>query len=109
MTRVRYLLAAFYASLDFPHEWIVVDGGEDSETILWLNSIIPSQITYIREPDKNLYDAMNKGVRFAKGSHLIFINAGDRIYISKEIFRNTAVILNLGQNLESILYIFYSK
>lgn len=91
VTVVKNNLAALMSTyesvsiLDFPHEWVVVDGGSDPETIAWINSIKSSQISYIQESDKNLYDAMNKGVRRANGSHLIFMNAGDRIFLSNEM------------------------
>jgi glycosyltransferase involved in cell wall biosynthesis len=65
--------------LNCPHEWIVIDGGKDVETIEWMQTRIGTGITYLREPDKNLYDAMNKGIYLSGGSHVIFINAGDEI------------------------------
>lgn len=70
---------------NFPHEWIVVDGGSDKETPEWVKKQNTMSIAYLREPDRNLYEAMNKGIRLAKGTHLIFINAGDRIIESKNV------------------------
>jgi glycosyltransferase involved in cell wall biosynthesis len=65
--------------LKCPHEWIVVDGGKDFETIEWMQSKKEPFVNYLREPDKNLYDAMNKGIHMSVGSHAIFVNAGDEI------------------------------
>jgi hypothetical protein len=34
---------------------------------------------YVREPDKGIFDAMNKGVLKSNGAWMLFMNAGDRI------------------------------
>jgi glycosyltransferase involved in cell wall biosynthesis len=71
--------------LKCPHEWIVVDGGKDFETIEWMQFKKEHFANYLREPDKNLYDAMNKGIHMSVGSHAIFVNAGDEISESNQI------------------------
>lgn len=59
-------------------EFIVIDGGSQDGTKELLESY-SSQIDYwISEPDKGIYNAMNKGIEKATGKYLIFMNSGDR-------------------------------
>lgn len=58
-------------------EYLVIDGASTDETLTVIQSH-ESQITrWISEPDNGIYDAMNKGVRMAQGTWVIFMNAGD--------------------------------
>lgn len=69
-------------SLDIDYEWIVIDGGADKETLRWMQLLDSPDVSYLREQDKNLYDAMNKGILIASGTHVVFINAGDELNYS---------------------------
>jgi glycosyltransferase involved in cell wall biosynthesis len=65
------------ASQDYPDiELIVVDGGStDGTTDLLGESSLVTR--WISEPDKGIYDAMNKGMKMATGDYITFLNAGD--------------------------------
>lgn len=63
-------------------EWIVIDGGstDGSKELIEKNS---SYITHwISEKDNGIYNALNKGIGFAKGDYLLFLNSGD--YLSED-------------------------
>jgi glycosyltransferase involved in cell wall biosynthesis len=73
--------------LAIDYEWIVIDGGSDPETSHWMQILVSPHTTYLREQDENLYDAMNKGIKLATGTHLLFINAGDELINSPELIQ----------------------
>ena len=65
------------------YEYIIVDGGSKDGTIDIVKRLEPQfdrRLSWKSEPDKGLYDAMNKGIARAKGDFLWFVNAGDEIY-----------------------------
>lgn len=62
------------------YEYIVIDGGSVDGTVDIIRRY-EKQITYwVSEPDKGLYDAMNKGMAKATGDYVWFLNAGDQIF-----------------------------
>jgi glycosyltransferase involved in cell wall biosynthesis len=61
-------------------EYIVIDGGstDGSKNII---EKYQDKINYwISEPDKGVYNAMNKGILKANGEYLLFLNSGDEFY-----------------------------
>lgn len=67
------------------YEYIVVDGGSKDNTRDVIKRYDDVITKWVSEPDKGIYDAMNKGVRMAAGEWLIMMNAGD-------IFANVDVL-----------------
>ncbi|GHT59027.1 glycosyl transferase [Bacteroidia bacterium] len=63
-------------------EYIIVDGGSTDGTVDIITNyeLRILNFQFISEPDKGLYDAMNKGLKLATGDYVWFINAGDRIH-----------------------------
>ncbi len=77
-------------------EYLIVDGNSSDGTTAIVRDfesrvskgeflIGSEQFRWISEPDRGLYDAMNKAINLAKGDFVWFINAGDKIYSSETL------------------------
>lgn len=60
-------------------QWIVVDGASTDGTIDILKEYSTRIDILISEPDKGIYNAMNKGIKLACGEYLLFLNGGDKL------------------------------
>jgi glycosyltransferase involved in cell wall biosynthesis len=87
----RDLLQGTMASVfeqSWPHiEYIVVDGGSSDGTAELIRAQAGRISRWVSEPDKGLYDAMNKGLRMATGDFVWFLNAGDRLFAPDTVER----------------------
>ena len=72
---------------DYPNvEHLIIDGASTDETLAIAKAYQKQSdeaenghvVKIQSEPDKGLYDAMNKGLRLATGDYIVFMNAGDR-------------------------------
>ena len=63
-------------------EYIIIDGTSTDSTLSIIEKYKDKIARVVSEPDKGLYDAMNKGIRFATGDYLCFLNAGDAFHES---------------------------
>jgi glycosyltransferase involved in cell wall biosynthesis len=60
-------------------EQIVVDGGSTDGTAALLAKRDREIAAWRSEPDKGIYDAMNKGLSLASGEYVLFLNSGDTL------------------------------
>ncbi|NTW45582.1 MAG: glycosyltransferase [Candidatus Moranbacteria bacterium] len=60
-------------------EHIVIDGASNDGTADLLASCVRKykRLRYISEPDRGIYDAMNKGIMHARGKYVVFLNSDD--------------------------------
>lgn len=61
-------------------EYIIVDGASKDNTLAIVEKYRDRISHVTSEPDKGLYDAMNKGISLATGDYLCFLNAGDSFH-----------------------------
>lgn len=58
-------------------EYIIIDGGSTDGTVDVIKKYSDKISYWVSEPDKGVYDAMNKGVKIASGEWVNYMNAGD--------------------------------
>lgn len=63
---------------DFEH--LLIDGKSTDNTVEIAENFHSDELIIVSEPDKGIYDAMNKGLRKARGKYVIFLNAGDAFH-----------------------------
>ncbi len=76
-------------SQQYPHiEHLIIDGASKDDTVKIAEEYkktSPHEVRIQSEPDKGLYDAMNKGLQKATGDYIVFLNAGDSLYAEDTI------------------------
>lgn len=62
------------------YEWIVIDGGSTDGSKELIEQYQEHFAYWCSEPDRGVYNAMNKGIAKAKGEYLLFLNSGDGLH-----------------------------
>jgi glycosyltransferase involved in cell wall biosynthesis len=82
---LRSVASQTYADI----EYIVIDGGSRDDTVALVQRYAASKTILVSEPDKGIYDAMNKGLALATGDVVGFLNSDD-ILANKEVISKIA-------------------
>lgn len=77
-------------------EYIVIDGDSKDGTLEIIRTYEKMITQIISEPDKGIYDAMNKGTVLASGQWITYLNSGD-------IFSSDAVLEKIFSGQENII------
>lgn len=87
----------------YPHvEYIIVDGASKDGTLAVIERYKDRIARMVSEPDKGLYDAMNKGIGMATGDYVCFLNAGDRFHADSTLQQMVDTLA--GGELPDVLY-----
>ena len=88
---------------------LIIDGASTDGTQEMVNDYIERsnesgnghRIQLMSEPDKGIYDAMNKGLRSLDGDYVCFLNAGDFLPASDTVSRIAAAV---AESAPAVLY-----
>ena len=61
-------------------EYVIIDGNSSDDTLKIIKKFKKKINKIISKPDKGIYDAMNKGIKFSKNDIIVFCNSGDFFY-----------------------------
>lgn len=95
---IESILAQTYRNI----EYIVIDGASKDDTMQIVKKYEPQfagRMKYVSEPDRGLYDAMNKGISMATGDLIGTLNSDD-FYTAKNILEEVA------KNIEGVDSVF---
>lgn len=85
------------AEQDYPRiEHLIIDGCSKDGTLALLQQYAEVQTSHtvriVSEPDRGLYDAMNKALAMCTGDYIVFLNAGDKLHAPSTLSNLAACI-----------------
>lgn len=83
-------------------EYIIIDGGSIDGTVDIISKYANKLSYWVSEPDKGVYDAMNKALKIATGDFLIFMGADDLFYAND-------VIQNVVNQISDMYAVYYGS
>ena len=108
----------------YPHvEHLIIDGNSRDATLQLANDYAEEsareaashEVVIISEPDKGLYDAMNKGLRMASGDYLVYLNAGDVFperdtlelvpWVRKRYIRVCSMVIRISWTMKGVSFV----
>lgn len=88
-------------------EHLIIDGCSKDSTLKLIDAYAKTpgrhEVIVSSEPDKGLYDAMNKGIRRATGQYIVFLNAGDR-FADQHVLSDIAKAAASSERLPGVVY-----
>ena len=87
------------------YEYVVVDGASTDGSVAVIERLAPAfgdRLKWVSEPDKGIYNAMNKGIGMATGEYIQILNSGDSLVSPDVVEKMYAALEKSGR--PSILY-----
>lgn len=97
-------------------EHLIIDGASKDDTVALAEAYKESmereersaeqayQVNIISEPDRGIYDAMNKGLRLATGDYIVFMNAGDTFHESTTLENVMSLVGDGRETAPAVIY-----
>lgn len=85
-------------------EYVVIDGGSKDGTTDIIKRFAPYISFWLSEPDKGLYDAMNKAMAHCTGDYIVYLNAGDKFATETLLADIADRIHKAGKGLPDVVY-----
>ena len=85
-------------------EYIIVDGASKDNTVDIIKEYEPrfkGALKWVSEPDKGLYDAMNKGIRMATGDAIGILNSDD-FFTTNDILQQVSDAFEANKELDAV-------
>jgi len=82
-------------------EYIIIDGNSNDGTTVIIQSYADKINTFISEPDKGMYDALNKGLDLATGDIIGLMHSDDEFYDATVVSQIVAAFQN-NQNTDGV-------
>ncbi|MDX2439150.1 MAG: glycosyltransferase family 2 protein, partial [Desulfobacterales bacterium] len=90
---IKSVLAQSYPDI----EYIIVDGASSDRTMAIVDEYEDHIAKVVSEPDKGIYDAINKGIKLTTGDVVGILNSDD-FYANKDVIRDVVCQFDLFPN-----------
>ncbi|MEZ4874053.1 MAG: glycosyltransferase family 2 protein [Flavobacteriaceae bacterium] len=84
------------------YEYLVIDGASTDGSLEVIRAYEPQLTFWLSEKDKGVYEAMNKGLKHAQGTYVLFLNSGD-------YFVDENVLLQVSPKMKETKDIYYGN
>lgn len=91
---IRYTLDSFFSQDHADKELVIIDGASTDATLSIVRRYPQDQIRFLSEPDKGMYDALNKGLRLYSGDAVGVLNSDDT-------YRDQTVLSRIAESLQN--------